>query len=96
MANILLVDPDEIAQLAMNGMLSRGGHRCVAFASGVAAWEFLERNLKVDLVFMELKLEGGDGLEFLHRLKRHYYFKRIPVVVCTAHRTRENAKAAVA
>ncbi len=96
MANILLVDPDEIAQLAMNGMLSRGGHRCVAFASGVAAWEFLERNLKVDLVFMELKLEGGDGLEFLHRLKRHYYFKRIPVVVCAAHRTRENAKAAVA
>lgn len=96
MANILLVDPDDMAQIAMHGILSRASHRCVAVASGSEALDFLVRNLKIDLLIVEMKLTGEDGVHFIQRLKSDLCFKRIPVVVCTAHRTRENVKSALA
>lgn len=33
MANILLVDPDEVAQMELNGILARGNHRFAASVS---------------------------------------------------------------
>ncbi|MEI6712409.1 MAG: HDOD domain-containing protein [Verrucomicrobiota bacterium] len=96
MANILLVDPDEMAQVAMRGILSRANHRCITVASGTEAWDCIARNLKIDLIFTELKLSGEDGLKFLHNLKDDFCLQHIPVVVYTAYRTRENVKACLA
>ncbi len=96
MANILLVDPAEIARKAMSGMLARGGHRMAAVGTIEAAWEFLQRNVAVDLIFLELKLEGEGGLALLPRLRGDCFLKLMPVVVYTAAGDRDTVRQALA
>ncbi len=92
MANVLLVDPDEVARMAMGGIVARGGNRFAAVDSVVEAWKFIRRNVKVDIVFMELKLKGENGLELVQNLKADCLLRTIPLVVYTAHPDRESVK----
>ena len=95
MANILLVDPAEIARKAMRGVLARGGHRFAAVASVAEAWEFVQRNVAVDLVFLELKLEQGNGLKFVERLRADALLKVMPVTVYTSAGDRDSVRRAM-
>ena len=92
MANILLVDPDEVAKRAMKGILARGNHRFVAVNTSLEAWDFIRRNVKVDLLFVELKLKGESGLAFIQRLKSDCCLKLLPVVVYTEQGDRDSVK----
>jgi CheY-like chemotaxis protein/HD-like signal output (HDOD) protein len=92
MAYILLVDPDEVAKKAMKGILVRGSHRVVTVDTASEAWDFLRRNVKVDLVLVELELKGDNGVAFIQRLKSDCCLKLLPVVVYTAHGDRESVK----
>ncbi len=91
MAYILLVDPDDVAKKAMKGILARGNHRFVAVDTGLEAWEFIRRNVKVDLVFVGLEMKR-EGLAFIQRLKGDCFLKLLPVVVYTAQGDREIVK----
>lgn len=90
MANILLVDSDEIAQKAMNGILARGNHRFVAVDNAAEAWSFILSNVKIDLLIVELKLQGDGGLTLIQRLKNDCFLEKLPVIVYTAHGTRSS------
>jgi CheY-like chemotaxis protein/HD-like signal output (HDOD) protein len=92
MAYILLVDPDEVARRAMKGILARGNHRFVAVDNAADAWDFINRNVKIDLVVVELALEGDGGLSFIQRLKADRCLKLLPVIVYTAKGDRECVK----
>lgn len=92
MACILLVDPSEVAQRAMKGILARGGHRLAIVANAPDAWRFVRTHVRVDLVFTELKLEGEAGLELVQRIKADCFTKLLPVVVYTEHGNREAVK----
>lgn len=96
MANVLLVDPNVIARKALKGILARGNHRFFAAATAREAWDFIQRNVKVDLVFVELKLEGDDGLTLIERLHRDALLKLLPVVIYTATTSREVVNRAMA
>ena len=80
MANILLVDPDENAFLALKGFLARDEHRSASVSSAQKAMDFLRENVLVDLIFVELKLEASTGLAFLKTLRNDYFFRDVPVV----------------
>ncbi len=95
MANILLVDPAEVSRRAMKGILAQGHHRLVAVDNSVQAWDFVSKNVKVDLIFTELKLSGDSGLSFLERLRDNPFFKLLPVVVYTGGGDREAVKRAL-
>lgn len=92
MANVLLVDPDEVARLAMGGIVTRGGNRFATVDSVVEAWKFIRRNVKVDIVFLELKLKGENGLALVQDLKADCLLRSIPIVVYTAHPDRDSVK----
>lgn len=96
MANILLVDPADIARKAMKGVLARGGHRFAAVATVADAWEFIQRNLRVDLIFLELKWDGEDGLTLVQRLRGDPCLKTLPVVIYTAAGDRDAVRRAMA
>ena len=82
MANILLVDPSDVARLAMRGILARGNHRLAIVGSADEAWSFIQRAVKVDLVFSELKIDGG-GLALVQRLKADSFLRLLPFVIYT-------------
>lgn len=84
MANVLLLDANEVAGRAMQGILARGHHRCVAATTSAEAWQLLRERVNVDLVFLELELKGEKGTDFLQRLRDDPFLKQIPVIVYTA------------
>jgi CheY-like chemotaxis protein/HD-like signal output (HDOD) protein len=92
MAYILLVDPDEMARRVMKGIVARGNHRFVAVDTATEAWEFIRRNVKVDLVIVELALKGEPGLALIQKLKGDPCLKLLPVIVYTAKGDRETVK----
>lgn len=95
MANILLVDPADIARKAMKGVLARGGHRFAAVGTVAEAWEFLQRTLAVDLVFLELKLDQENGLGLVQRLRDDCLLKLVPVVIYTGAGDRDTVRRAM-
>jgi len=87
MANILLVDPDDNAFLALKGFLARDDHRSASVSSAHEAMVFLRENILVDLIFIELKLRDSTGLGFLRTLRDDYFFRHVPVVFYAARTT---------
>ena len=95
MARILLLDPNETARRALHGILARGDHKLVAVDSPSQAWTILRRNPGVDLVITDLKLPGGNGLDFIAQLKADLLLKLLPVIVYTADGSRDAVRQAV-
>jgi CheY-like chemotaxis protein/HD-like signal output (HDOD) protein len=87
MANVLLVDPDDVAFLALRGFLARGDHRSASVLNAHDAMVFLRENILVDLIIVELKLEDSTGLGFLRTLRNDYFFRNAPVVFYAARTT---------
>jgi HD-like signal output (HDOD) protein/DNA-binding NarL/FixJ family response regulator len=85
MANILLLDPSDVAASAMRGILARGQHRLAVATELREAWRFIREQVKVDLLFTELKLKEKqeDGILFIQRLRNDPFLKLLPVVVYT-------------
>jgi HD-like signal output (HDOD) protein/CheY-like chemotaxis protein len=85
MANILLLDSSEVAACAMRGILARGQHRFAVAPDFREAWHFIREQVKVDLLFTELKLQAKeeDGILFIQRLRNDPFLKLLPVVVYT-------------
>ena len=80
----------------MRGILARAKHRFVAVDTGLEAWEFIRRNIKVDLVLVELKLKGDNGLTLIQRLKSDCCLNLLPVVVYTGHGDKDSVKKTLA
>jgi len=94
MANLLLVDSSDVAQLAMRGFLQRGHHRLAVVSTADEAWDFIRSAVKVDLVFSELNI-GGGGLILAKWLKEDSFRKLLPFVFYTAHGDRATVKSAL-
>ncbi len=80
----------------MKGILARGGHRFAAVADPAEAWEFIRREVKVDLVFMDLAGKGQEGMDFVRRLRQDGFLKTLPVVIYAASADRAAVRAALA
>lgn len=83
MANVLLLDANEVAGRAMQGIVARGHHRCIAMPTIDEAWKALHEVVNIDLIFLELELKGEKGIDFLQRVRGDCFLKQIPVIVYT-------------
>lgn len=68
----------------MTGILARGDHRLATVTTVQEGWEFVRRNVKVDLVFVEPQLPGDGGIALIQRLKNDCVLKALPIVVYAA------------
>lgn len=84
MANILLIDENEISQRAMKGVLARAGHRLVGVGKTAEAWTKLRELVKFDLIFSEVKISDLNGLSFAAKLRADPFLKNIPIVFYTS------------
>lgn len=62
--NILIVDDEPIARQSLSDILRLEGHNVVSVASGEAAVDYL-RNYAVDLMIVDLKMPGMNGLDVI-------------------------------
>ncbi len=81
---VLVVDDEEDFASAMVTRLSRRGFSARAAYSGAAALAELA-SLPGQVVILDLKMPGMDGLETLHRIRRRH--PEVQVIVLTGHGT---------
>ncbi len=87
--NVLLVD-DEIPFVeTVTKRLSRKGMTMFKAFSGEEALVQLESNAGLEIVVLDVKMPGMDGLEILAEIKRRY--PQVEVILLTGHGTFETA-----
>jgi twitching motility two-component system response regulator PilH len=79
-ATILLVDGDRAYLEVTASELERGGNAVLRATNSGAGFEIARRQ-QPDIIFVDVMLPGGDGLELLRRLKGDPATTDIPVVV---------------
>lgn len=88
MSRILIVDDDDQLRKSFEKLLAGEGYSVVAAASGEAG-EQIVRKGGIDLVIMDVRLPGMDGLTAFKLI--HEIEPRLPVIIMTAYGTTETA-----
>jgi HD-like signal output (HDOD) protein/CheY-like chemotaxis protein len=83
MANILLLDDNAVAGLALQGILDHGHHRCFVATEPVQAWKMMREIGIIDLLISEVKLSNGGTADFLQRVRDDDYWRELPIAVYT-------------
>lgn len=79
---ILVVDDEEGLRLLYKEELEEEGNEVVLASSGEEALEKLDTD-GIDLVLLDIKMPGMDGVEVLRMVKERW--KDLPVILCTAY-----------
>ncbi|MBU0712842.1 sigma-54 dependent transcriptional regulator [bacterium] len=82
MASILIIDDDKFIRKTFLDLLAPKGHDVFTLETAEAGLAFIGTE-EPDLIFLDLKLPGMDGLSFLEKLRLKKY--DIPVVVITGY-----------
>jgi len=88
-ANVLLVDDERDFVSAMTKRLTKRDLEVSQAYNGPEALETLSKNDSIEVVILDVKMPGMDGIETLREIKRQYPL--IEVVMLTGHGTIESA-----
>jgi two-component system nitrogen regulation response regulator NtrX len=91
-SRILVVDDEAAIRESMRMILEYEGYECVLAPTGQDAISTVEREAP-DLVFLDIKMPGMDGLEALGRIRAMN--DSLPVVIISGHASRTETAAAV-
>jgi CheY-like chemotaxis protein len=84
MADVLLVDDDDVAREIVRRMVERGGHRVEEAGDGEAALAALEAGRVPDCIILDLMMPRVGGVDVLRRIRGDARWSAIPVVLMTA------------
>ncbi len=79
-AKILVVDDEENIRKSLKMILEYEGYSFLEAADGEEALNILEETVGLDLVLLDVKLPGKDGLEVLEELKKKPYSPEVIMV----------------
>ncbi|MBU0992073.1 MAG: response regulator [Proteobacteria bacterium] len=88
-ANILLVDDEQPFVETMTKRLEKRNYKVNAAFSGYDAIKILEKESQVEVVILDVKMPGKDGIGVLQEIKQKYPL--IEVIMLTGHATVESA-----
>ncbi len=80
---IVVVDDDSTNLMLAESVLKRGKQRVTTLTSGEALLEMMKQE-KPDLILLDIKMPGMDGVETFQRIKREYPEMSPPVIFLTA------------
>jgi two-component system response regulator HydG len=86
--DIMIVDDEMIVRESFYHWFAKSGHRVATAASGFEALEKLDKTA-FDLLFVDIKMPGMDGLELLEKIKTDY--PDTMVIIITAYGSIESA-----
>ena len=90
-ARVLVVDDEEAIRSTMKQAIDYAGHDCFVARSGQEALDKIEQE-SPDVVFLDIKMPGMDGLEVLKRIKG--IDMTVEVIVISGHGTMETGREA--
>ncbi len=88
MNRILIIDDDDQLRRSFTRLLSEEGLRTESAASGEAGLEMVRQRVP-DLIILDMRLPGMNGLETFRRI--HELEPKLPVIIMTAYGTTETA-----
>lgn len=86
---IMIVDDEEAFINTMEKRLSKRDLKVLTALSGEEALEKLENNKNLDVVILDVKMPGMDGIQTLREIKSRYPL--VEVIMLTGHATVESA-----
>lgn len=93
----LVVDDSRVARLTLSKLLAPYDLDIVQIASGEEALSYLNASSEnPDIIFMDVTMQGLDGLETTKKIKENEALSAIPVVMCTGHDTQGDQDNALA
>ena len=90
--SVLIVDDEATLRQSLTLVLQSDGYKVTSAANADEASQLLNSGA-FDLVFLDLKMPGKDGLVMLKEIRRMY--PHMPVLILTAHATLDSAMEAV-
>jgi CheY-like chemotaxis protein len=82
MKTICIVHDGQESHLPRKHFLEMTGYRVLAYATGAACLEALERD-RPDLVVLDILLEGRNGYEVCRELRTRASADELPIVLCS-------------
>ena len=82
MKTILVVDDEEAIRLLYQEELSEAGYKVEVAADGSEALRRMHQS-RPDLVTIDIKMPGMDGIELLRRVREIH--RDLPIIICTAY-----------
>jgi len=92
-ARVMVVDDEAVARVSLAEVLRLEGYQVATAASGEEALSLLSKSEPFDLVVLDLKMPGMDGLEVTEAMQRDY--PGTVIVLLTAFATLETAIQAI-
>lgn len=84
MAKVLVVDDEPNIVLSLEFLMQQAGFEVSTALDGESALAWVSEN-SPDLVLLDISLPGISGFEVLEQLRSQAAFKRLPIVMLTAH-----------
>lgn len=81
----LVVGPDEHTAFLLEFMLQREGFVVVSFPEGASAADHVAREAPADIVITDIVMPFVDGFELIGRIRADERWRRVPVIVLSAH-----------
>ncbi len=82
-ARLLVVDDIDVNRKLISSQLGRHGYEIILAENGPAALKIIEEQ-ELDLVLLDIRMPGMDGLEVLRRLRKTHSELNLPVIMVTA------------
>ncbi|HSU69113.1 MAG TPA: response regulator [Tepidisphaeraceae bacterium] len=83
---ILIVEDDTLVGMGLRAQLEKLGHKVIGQAASAAEAKELFRDEKPDVVLMDIRLDGVDGISLAAELLAQ---RRVPMVIITAYGDKE-------
>lgn len=81
----LIVGPDEHTAFLLEFMLQREGFVVTSFPEGASAADYIAREAPADVVITDIVMPFVDGFELITRIRADERWRRVPVIVLSAH-----------
>ncbi|MES2934804.1 MAG: response regulator transcription factor [Pseudomonadota bacterium] len=90
---VLIVEDNPVIRYMLRHILNTGGYTVIGEAAGSQRGFELTRELKPDLVCLDILMPGNSGLDTLKQIKQH--FPHIAVIMVSANSRSETLQAAL-